>query len=325
MAKKPKISDKHLRYGKVIIDFANAKTSDEAGQKYIDNIKKAFNFPDKIESPNHPGHEIPSEDDKFPTIVKFHDDISQLNKKMQQIFNQIKMKWITKHGDIFDTLEPLDPESLIELKDFELTNKLITPKIKALVSKLSEKDQMTIKDLARYYFRTLLPEHNYILDIKKNLKICLDSIIEYKASGNHDDGFGLAFHDYFQEPYNNTKMIDISAYWDKDGYFIVEREPTFAADLFLAHSEITPFFFGKYYSEPLSVCFIEFLMDLNNQKYLKKCNYCKDIIIVEDPRRQFCYEPKQCKRKFYYEDMPRRMREDYRNEDSPKFKVDYLR
>ena len=325
MANKSKISDKHLRYSKVFLDFANAKTSDEAGIKYIDNIKKAFNFPDKIPFPLYPDFDIPSEKDKFPTIIQFQDDIGRLKKNMAQVFDQIKMEWTTKHGDIFDSLEPLNDEGVTELKDLELTDKLMTPKINVLISKSPERDQKTIKDMARHYFRNLLPEHNYILDIRKNLKICLDSIIEHKASGDHDNRFALAFHYYFSETYNNIKTLDINAYYDEEGYFIVGRNPMFNAGFFLAHSEITPLHFGKYYSEPIAFCFIEFLMELNNQKYLRKCKYCKDFFLGEDSRRQFCYEPKPCKKKFYYEDMPRRMREDYRNKDSLKFKVDYLR
>lgn len=74
----------------------------------------------------------------------------------------------------------------------------------------------------------------------------------------------------------------------------------------------------------ISFALVEFL-SLNKLKYLKKCRFCKQYLIAKDPRRQYCYEPKKCKELYYNNDRKRRMREDYRNPDSLKFKVNYLR
>lgn len=44
------LSKRDRAYGQLITNFANAETSDEAGLKYIQNIKEALKFPDRIKS-----------------------------------------------------------------------------------------------------------------------------------------------------------------------------------------------------------------------------------------------------------------------------------
>ena len=80
-------------YGQLLIDFANAETSDEAGLTYIENIKKSFGFSDKVKQFIE-DRDIHHEFEGFSTL-------SSIKSKSNENENPLKkIKGLMKAGDI---------------------------------------------------------------------------------------------------------------------------------------------------------------------------------------------------------------------------------
>lgn len=77
------IKNKHRLYGELLCHFANAETTNEAGRIYVEDIKRAFHFPEKIKSLID-GRLRTEEWKEFPTISKFK---SSLNKEEDQLLD----------------------------------------------------------------------------------------------------------------------------------------------------------------------------------------------------------------------------------------------
>jgi hypothetical protein len=320
MAKGIRISDEHRRYAKVFLDFANAQSADEAGVKYIDNIKAAFDYK---EPEDEILRDLSPDNNVFPTIAFFENKVKELPENVASIFHQIRIGWSENHGvKMPENLNPLDPKIVANLYEYKLLYLLCTSEVNDQLLRLSERDTRLVYKIASDYL-AFLYEHNYILSIMDKLNFCLDTIIRYRTERVEEEEFEEVFQDFFGESYDRTNQRPIWPHWHEDGHLLIYKPPAFLAESFLKRPE--PFKFGRYYDEPISYCFVEFLRDVNNQKYLKRCKHCGDFTLVEDSRRQFCPEPKSCKKQYYNKDVARRMKEDYRNPDSPKFKLDYLR
>lgn len=320
MAKSAKISDKHLLYAKVFLDFANAKSSDEAGLKFKENVDIAFDVTKRYKQGRPP---IPME--KFRTIADFENRVNQLPKDMTIIVDRIKTEVSLKYClSMPGSINSLISGSEIDTRHdrINLSYLFDIPEIHVALNKLVEEDQRAIKSMTSQYL-SLIIEHNHILDVKRNLSLCLNSLIDYRDCRKRDARFFTVFGDFFQDTYNTIKLDIEYANLNDDGYFIIDMAPIISVRFL--HDNPQPLYIAEYYYEPIAYCLIEFLREVANQKYLKRCKYCGDFFLAEDPRRQFCYEPRTCKKQYSNKDVARRMKEDYRNPDSPKFKPDYLR
>jgi len=81
--------------------------------------------------------------------------------------------------------------------------------------------------------------------------------------------------------------------------------------------------FNSFIRNIVAFSIIGFLLD-NDRRRLKYCSVCDDFFVAKDIKLKVCYPPKNCKKVYKSQDNVRRMREDYRNPTSPKFKVTYL-
>jgi len=291
------ISEQHRLYGELLCAFANAKSSDEAGERFLENIQKAFN----LQPQRRPLDDIElyAEENKFPTTAKFNQEsISVLNNNMQNVFCKLQKEWpknfvneFYKVGFWGDTGIPT-----IDLRERVLKEIFDNCKIKTLMSKLSTEEQNQIESIAEYYFGTLLCEHDYILNLQELLRFSLDSIFEKKMSGEFCYEFTEKFNNNFLQLYNEIKSHIYRIYDAKD-CLLFYRQPWFEAEFFLYRFESMPYYnLKEYYAEPISYCLIEFLLEPQNQKYLKKCQLCSDFFIAIRLRKDQKYCP-VCSRK----------------------------
>jgi hypothetical protein len=75
--------DKSVRdklYGDLIVDFANASSSEEAGLKFLDNVQKVLNFSPQFTT---------KAQNKFPTLSNFKSSFSKQEWKLLESFTEI--------------------------------------------------------------------------------------------------------------------------------------------------------------------------------------------------------------------------------------------
>jgi hypothetical protein len=348
------ISNKQRPYGQLLVDFANAGSTDEAGLKYFENVQKVFGFPSKFTDKAKAN---------FPTINNFH---SSLTDREMQCFKlilekkNIEMEILSAIGgefldyDIYsqsfyireafvadsendlykDNIESPEKKITIEeLKEIIQTDRnrpghsleqksalKILPKLIRIgknIFAFKDISEVRYKELSECdtHYEDLISEHWHIENTQKSLKLLLDEIIKSPLLSDSKMLKEILLR------YNETPKFKV--YLSDDGTI---KDKPFSEDFFLNRENIPFYDYGKqFYSGPISYCVVEFFKDLKNIKYLKKCKQCKAFIIIGHIGRQFCDEPKECKKIFYNQYRTKRMREEYRNPDSPKFKVDYLR
>jgi len=347
------ISHQQRLYGQLLVDFANAVSTDEAGLKYFENIRKVFGFTDYF---------VVQAKDNFQTLKAF-------NALLKSKSEKCCFDFILKKADIEREIEsPISGDSLeydvysksFHFRELEVpstedgicigydkyTNKkLSVKKLREIILsdhanpifKLRQEDVSklilaletlavqirALKDISaeRYKeisgllprYRNMMFEHGFIKKWQADLKSLLDQIVY------PDPIIMNPYLDNIICMYNKIPKAEV--FLSSDG--TLKEEAPFKEDLLLNREN--SFDTLLIYDGPISYCVIEFLKDNGNVEYLKKCRFCNHFFIAEDSRREFCYEPKECKKLFYNKDRVRRMREEYRNPDSKKFKSDYLR
>jgi hypothetical protein len=100
----------HRLYGVLLCHFANAQTSDDAGLKYLENIKRVFGFPDSLPSSITGGVTQP-DCNEFPTLKKF---ISRFSKTEKMIFDLI-----IKEKKILSEIDPVINNGEFRFKKYD--------------------------------------------------------------------------------------------------------------------------------------------------------------------------------------------------------------
>src|SRR5208282_4602047 len=317
--------DKKRFYGQLLVDFANAGSTDEAGFRYFENVQKVFGFPAKFTD---------KAKENFPTINNFY---SSFNDREMQCFKLI----LEKKNIEMEILLAIDGEYLeydIYSQSFSI-RKSITPQSKDGLCKgyseskdkiitieelkeiiridrnrpghnLEQKNALKIlpklirigknifafKDISevRYkelsecdtHYEDLISEHWHIENSQKSLKLLLDQIIKSPLLSDSKMIKEILLR------YNETKKFKV--YLSDDGTI---KDKPFSEDFFLNRENIPFYDYGRqFYSGPISYCVVEFFKDLKNIKYLKKCKQCEDFFIASHVSRQFCDESKECKK-----------------------------
>ena len=291
------VSDEHRLYGELICSFANAKTSDEAGKEFLENMKLAFN----LTIPKNQLNDLYAEDNEFPTTANFMHTIEHINENMQNVFDNLKKGWEEHHCEEdyirnFDNRDLWQSNGLpnIDVRSLQLDKIFARKETEQLMQKLSNDEQLQIRGIAEHYFCVLTYEHNYILNLRNLLKFILNAIVENKTRNEDCYEFTMRFSNLLQI-YNEMKSYSHYIYGSEDNCLILKRKSYFNAYFFLNRFESMPFYnLKEYYAEPISYCLIEFLIKTENQKYLKKCIYCEDFFIAKHKTRKLCYPPKEC-------------------------------
>ena len=280
--------EKGWLYGQLLIDFANAETSDEAGLTYIENIKKSFGFSDKVKQFME-DRDIPHEFEGFPPLSgiksKFNEDENQLKKPE---IPRKKIKGPIKDGDIIITQAKIPSEKVGVLDD------------------------------SVSFERMVIEEHKHIDSLKSDLYACLQRINDVKgpvrSSYDNDEDFYKAVRlPLLSENKNNGKELDhgtramlsfVNKYHQipapvtcitlgDHGRFTAKHLPIFDADYFLnRYDRYASDFLAQYYDKPISYCLIEFLRDNKAVHRLKICPYCEKFFMARDTKRVKCYKDK---------------------------------
>jgi hypothetical protein len=190
------------------------------------------------------------------------------------------------------------------------------PKIGKKILALKEISKERYKEISEHepHYRNLKLEHRHIEKIQKILRKLLDDILQTPLLSNSKMLQNILLR------YNETPKSKV--YLSDDG--MIKEYPPFSKEIFL-NRKIISLDLEQIYNGPISCCVVEFLRNSKNIRYLKQCKQCNDFFIARHASRQFCNEPKKCKKIFFDKYRKRLMKEEYRNPSSPKFKVDYLR
>ncbi len=349
------ISKQDRGCGRLVVDFVNPETTDEVGLKYFQNIQKVFGFTSGF---------IDKAKVQFPTIDNFNNLMNDVEKQcFQLILNKIDIEleiMAAIHGvflyyDIYSKKIRIGESFTHYSKDglcFGKTDhkeKIISvKKLKEMIekgpteagSKLKKTDALknlpilektsekilALKGISkkRYYeileykeyYRNLNMEHWKIQNIQKLLKILLNDIIH---------GNSLSDSNILKKillKYNQIPKVKVII--SNEG--TIQDSSPFSEDFFIDRKNRSVYeYTSQVYDWPISYCLVEYLRDQKNLDYLKKCGQCNCFFIAKDTRRQFCYEPKKCKKIHNNKSVAIKMKNEYRNPDSTKFKVDYLR
>jgi hypothetical protein len=310
-------------YADLLLKFATAETSDDAGLQFIKGMKKAFNFPEKVRS-SITGEEIRQEFNKFPTISAF---ASSLTSKERTMLSEI-IEGPPKVYIDADTLSPvLHPNFYYPLSwryssiskvimedhmeehmeqimypidvmkknkndtlkifyaEMDLLGERMT-KIREFECNLLYDERETICNLLNYYFGNLAIEHIHIIGLKYELNFLFDCIInrEHRNEEFHTLLSSLA------QIYNTINPSSIYIDIAKDGIILVENEPVFDASFFINRVESLPAYcLQDYYDRPITYCLIELLKTRVFQERLKKCSYCNNFFASKTAREtRFC-------------------------------------
>lgn len=349
------ISKQDRGYGRLVVDFVNPETTDEVGMKYFQNIQKVFGFASGF---------IDKAKVQFPTFDNFYNLMNDVEKQcFELILKKVNIELdilVAIHGDflyydiyskkirIGESVTPHSKDGLCIGKTVHREKDVSVKKLKEMIEKgrtdagykltktdalkklpllekMSEKI-LTLKGISRKryyeimeyeeYYRNLNIEHWNIQNTQKLLKKLLNDIIQGDSlPDNKIIKKILLIYNKIPKAkviVSNTGMIKDSSPFSED--FFIDRKNRSVYE-----------YTSQVYDWPISYCLVEYLRDQRNIEYLKKCGQCSCFFIAKDPRRQFCYEPKKCKTTYINKCVSIKMRNEYRNPDSPKFKVDYLR
>lgn len=294
-------------YGQLIVDFANAGSTDEAGHKYFENLQKAFGlspqFTDRAKE-NFPTvtafNALLNDTEKncFDLVLKKTDIelelLSALNGEFleynidsksfhilkSQIAHSKDGSWPDYGNSIEEVLSPAELERIImsDCTDpgYKARQKK-APKLIAALNALGKKilksksiSDERYKELSTFVhiYRNMMVEHYHIERCQKELNLLLDQIAQTGSLSNNS---------VFDELLTTYNIIPKSeAFLSHDGS--IARVEPFREDLFL-NRENFPLDSELVYDGPISYCVIKFFEDLNSIKHLKKCTDCAIIYL----------------------------------------------
>lgn len=294
------ISNKQRLYGQLILDFANAKTTDEAGLKYFENLQKVFDLPYSF---------IEKAIIVFPTLKDLNSFLTDSDIQCLDLISKIKMiqyeiaSLIYVHSleyDIYSNTIHIDVDNKIQLDDGSyVVDTRVEP-----VCKILSIDKL--KKMIRAY--SIEPEFQKCREI-----ILLSSIPEILRLGEKMISFKeMTMEKYkrlyeIEENYANVKLEHehIEIIQKKTKSFleriihtriphtskILNRE-FIDEDYFIDRSCFTAFSLEKIYDAPIDYCIALFFNNVENIEHLKKCELCKKFYIAKKlvERQRRCSE-----------------------------------
>jgi hypothetical protein len=324
-------------HGQILVDFANAKNSDEACFTYFQNIKNFLDF-----SPNY-DEQIKN---NFPCKSSFIESFNVDEMELLELYLKQKLKirsLNTQFQMIGYILEGCDSQNkkLLLLRCYpegdlvngdidvsvryegpyaysfeELRNEIegslnpnlhkhinelmkIGQSIDNLESKLSESRFKEIYDISKQY-KTILDLHEQIKKLQNNYKSILEMIIDGKPLKE----IPLLVNE-FKTIYDASKMKPTKLIAGRDSF---EEIPLIDETNYIKN-KINKGWLTELQKE-FVYWMVEFFRERHNRKYLKKCLYCGNFFIAGriDHRIKFCNEcspkskmSKEARRKYQQE------------------------
>ena len=284
------ISSQHRLYGELLCHFANAKTSDDAGAQFIEDIKKVFNFPDVIIS-SIAGYD-PKEINAFDSIKAFALSLSPEHRHyLDKLISGppkvlLDSGWVKSYENEILVSEQKGSTLKVYYTEIDQVREE-APKIFKLEWELPYEERKLLCTQIIHYFEWLCPEHIRIIQIRDNLRILLN-VLTSKQPENEDFTNILM---NFVETYNEKSFSGVFLDRSNKHNIKIENSPPFDADFFLNRMDTIPKYqLDEYYNRPIAYCLIEYLKDENDKKYLKKCDFCKQFYIAKklNPKQLYC-------------------------------------
>jgi hypothetical protein len=309
MAMKDDQKEKVWLYGKLLIDFANSETSDEAGLTYIANIKKSFGFSDKVKRFIE-DRDIPHEFEGFSTLSgiqsKFDENANQLEKPE---IPREKIKKPLKDGDIIINQAKIPSERFSVVDDSASIDQMVMEE-HSHIDSLKNDLYACIKHISKLRNPPECSANGSIKhfdEVKGTIFLPLGPLEFMDVVEGLDDGSRTMF--YFLDKYNQIPTSLTYVALGSDGCFHAKITPIFEADYFLnRYDRYASDFLTEYYDKPIAYCLIEFLRDNEAVHRLKICPYCEKFFLARDKKRIKCYKDK-C-RKMYEQEKKKKQRSD---------------
>lgn len=303
--------DKLKRYGKLVKDFANGKTTDDVLISYFNNLQAVFNFSDDFTN---------NALTRFPTKQMINDVLSIKEQKLfeillrrNEILNSCNGYFLAKkysfHIDKYDPITlmftmseenwgdgeldepPASTVKIIPEKEIEayIDNYAITDsgkndykaKLKTLVELCNQIERIKPMSMSKDRFVAIkamaidYPQiskvHNYVKDVQQYLKHVLSQIIEA------DNAYESAGFKNILSRYNT---IQKTKYFINDDHKLIEISP-FIENYFLARnscfSKKEIFSNQRIFEAPISYCLVEFLKntEYSGKERMAICLDCK--------------------------------------------------
>lgn len=306
------VSDKHRLYGLLVLNFANADTTDKAGHGYFKNIQTAFGFPEQFAD---------KAKTQFPSKNDFY---SSLKKTEIQCFKLILEKSLIETG----ILCAMDVEFLkydIYSKSFHIRKILTASQSEDNFFEKYYSNETTDQELSGAEIERIaqsgyiVPGYESIqesvsssilklLDIGEKI-LALKEITEVRFKQLSDlEPYYIELtleHNHIKTIQNNlnivlnhiitTKLVPNNLIFKKfllsfnkikkfravistDGH--IEKTSPFCELRFLNRNENFHFYSENMYDAPIAFGLIELLQEAGNIEYLKKCALCNKYYIA---------------------------------------------
>lgn len=305
------ISDQQRLYGQLLVDFANAGTTDEAGLKYFENVQKVFPFPSQFAD---------IAKTNFPTLNGFHFSLNDSEMQCFELISEQKLiekeilsaidgtalrydfnsKYFHVHTlpvvqlddgsyEMYDEAEPVGRDISIDELEVMLRLNKKYPDSK----KISE-------DILSFSLPRLLELGEILSELKEisgeryqQISDLEDIYTEVTSEHMHIEIIQKMLNEYLDNvvqnlPLQNIEIYDeiVSRYNDTQKSRInitnagIEDESPFHESHFIDRTDISIHCLEKIYDSPIAYCFIEFLRGTESREHLKKCNLCEKFYIA---------------------------------------------
>lgn len=295
--------DKLKKYGKLVCDFANAKTTDDILTSFFANVQSVFNFSSDFKEKvlkNYPTKKVTidsisnEEQEPFKLLGKRNALLYSLNKYINPYYYD--MKEYKPAGSIFmvaelefsENGEPSERDFSMPVEDIEVFfNNIVDNEdmndVRAKLKELTEichqiektrtkTAYIRLKEIEKITneYKRITELHDEIEAIQKKLKIILLQIIE-SENCYESNGFKSIL-----SRYNLTQKTFYTITDDKK----LIKVNVFTEDYFLKRNLLSSSYIDIF-NAPISYCFIEYLKhsEYRGKERLTVCQKCNDIFI----------------------------------------------
>lgn len=353
--KKKRLTDVERQMGQIVLDFANAETTDAACFKHFENVQE---FAEKTKPFSLDFAERAKE--TFPAFHPLHSSLTNSEREFLRLTIQKQELKSFVNRDLESAefgIECYETEtSALTVLALDFDFDFLEGSAQGGVSG-STPVEMTVDEFKHEIkadVGTMLPSGiidgiDEFVEIENQISTLKNSISEPRLNELQE-----IMSDYEKRGKLHNRILDLkkglqnilagivenTAFYKLPGFgnyldkyselplsrFMVTEDllieiPPISEDFYFDRSGRDRWF-SRFQTE-LAYCLIGFLRGEGNRNYIKQCVMCEDFIIVKDVRRQACYPPKPCekerKRKWSRELMRKK-----RDPDSPKFDPKYV-
>lgn len=282
------ISKEQRCYGQLLVDFANATSTDEAGLKYFENIQKAFDLPYSF---------IDEAKNIFPTLNDFYSALTKEEIKCLELISQKKMieneiaacLYVnslrydayskTVHIEVHQEMQLEDGSIVTDTSIERICRDLSIDELEEMIRQNDSQPDSTERkeNIFSSSIPTLLRLGNRITKIEgisnekyQELYLLEDTCANIEAEHDYIEVNQKKMKSFFKDVMKNRAPINTQL-----------LNKTSLDDVYFTDRSDFPFpFLYRVYKFPLVYCIAEFFNVTNNIEHLKKCELCKKFYIA---------------------------------------------